>query len=48
MNKKGEISESFVSFFHCTEGISGEALANLIEDAIFDLGMKLSLKPAEI
>ena len=48
MNKKDEISESFVSFLHCTESTSGEVLAKLIEDAVSDLGMKLNLKPAEI
>ena len=48
ISKKGEISESFVSFLHCTEGTSWEALAKLIEDAVFNLGMKLNFKPAEI
>ena len=48
ISKKGEISESFVSFLHCTEGTSWEVLAKLIEDAVFNLGMKLNFKPAEI
>ena len=44
-NKKGEISESFVSFLHCKEATSGETLVNLIVDAVYDLGMELNLKP---
>lgn len=47
-NKKGEISESFVSFLHCKEATSGEALVKLIVDAVYDLGMELGLKPVEM
>lgn len=47
-NKKGEISESFVSFLHCKEATSGEALVKLIVDAVYDVGMELGLKPVEM
>ena len=48
MNKKGEISKSFVLLLHCKEGRSNEALAKLIANAVYDLGMKMSLKPVKM
>ena len=48
MNKKGEISKSFVLFLHYKEGTLTEALAKLIAKAVYDLGMKMSLKPVKM
>ena len=43
VNENDEICESFVGFLHCKEGTSGEALAILVEDAVKDLGKKISI-----
>ena len=48
MNKKGEISKNFVLLLHCKEGRSNEALAKLKANAVYDLSMKMSLKPVKM
>ena len=39
MNDKNEIKEKFVSFLHCKNGTSGEALAKMIEDGVHNIGI---------
>ena len=38
VDKNDKICEKFVSFLHCKDGTSGEALAKIIEDAVQGLG----------
>ena len=48
MNKKGEISKNFVLLLYCKGGRSNEALAKLKANAVYDLSMKMSLKPVKM